>query len=176
MLKAPWICCMRIRETELAYQIEPDTIRHHRGRPDAPGVNQLAVNAVKFTDQGEVVVSLSLMENASHLAPRQTFHFSVRDTGIGIPHDRMGRLFQAFSQVDASTAPLRWHRAGLAISQRLCALMGGEMWAESPAPEGDDLVQDARTVFISLSRPNPASAQDARTCSENNPPWLANAC
>jgi CheY-like chemotaxis protein len=62
-------------------------------------------------------------------------HFSVRDTGIGIPKERMDRLFQSFSQVDSSTTRKYGGTGlGLVISKRLSELMGGTMWVESPAP------------------------------------------
>ncbi len=85
-------------------------------------------NAVKFTARGEVELSVVV---ASH-GPALTLQFGVRDTGIGIPADRLDRLFKSFSQVDSST-----HRQfggtglGLAISRRLTELMGGRMWVES---------------------------------------------
>ena len=99
-------------------------------------------NAVKFTEQGEVVVKVSRDESARHLegaghledAP---LHFTVRDTGIGIPADRVGRLFQAFSQVDASTTRKYGGTGlGLAVSRRLSELMGGTMWVESEGVPG----------------------------------------
>jgi len=94
----------------------------------------LLTNAVKFTDEGEVTVSVS----SKKLEGMQyEIYFAVRDTGIGIPADKMGRLFKSFSQVDASTS--RRHGGtglGLVISKRLVELMGGRIWAESEVGKG----------------------------------------
>ncbi len=94
----------------------------------------LLSNAVKFTVQGEVVVDVRAEPagSGSHLV-----HLAVRDTGIGIPADRMDRLFGSFSQVDASTTRRYGGTGlGLAISKRLVELMGGTMWAESEEGKG----------------------------------------
>jgi signal transduction histidine kinase len=93
-------------------------------------VNLLS-NAVKFTEQGEIAlfVSSRLLEGD---AAEYVLHFSIRDTGIGIAPERMDRLFQSFSQVDASTTRRYGGTGlGLAISKRLCEIMGGTMWVES---------------------------------------------
>ncbi|MCP4544547.1 MAG: response regulator [Chloroflexi bacterium] len=89
-------------------------------------------NAIKFTDEGEVVVSVSIDGEKQAAPSLQSIHFSVRDTGIGIPPERMDRLFRSFSQVDSSTTRKYGGTGlGLAISKRLCELMGGAMWVES---------------------------------------------
>jgi PAS domain S-box-containing protein len=103
----------------------------------------LLINAVKFTEQGEVVVSLDAEPVA---APGEgsedgrgcyRLHFAVRDTGIGIPEDRMDRLFESFSQVDPSTTRRYGGTGlGLAISRRLTELMDGTMSAESRLGQG----------------------------------------
>ncbi len=91
-------------------------------------VNLLA-NAVKFTAEGEVVVTV---DAAPCGAGRLRLEFAVRDTGVGIPADRMERLFQSFSQVDASTTRrFGGTGLGLAISRRLAELMGGTIWVDS---------------------------------------------
>ncbi|MCP4542635.1 MAG: response regulator, partial [Chloroflexi bacterium] len=88
-------------------------------------------NAIKFTDEGEVVVSVS----ADVDGVGGQLHFSIIDTGIGIPADRMDRLFQSFSQVDSSTTRKYGGTGlGLVISKRLSEMMGGTMWVESPLP------------------------------------------
>ncbi len=87
-------------------------------------------NAVKFTEQGEVLV----MVDGSPLESDGVYeiHFAIKDTGIGIPQDRLGCLFQSFSQVDMSTTRKYGGTGlGLAISKRLVELMGGKIWAES---------------------------------------------
>ena len=97
-------------------------------------------NAIKFTEQGEIVLSvrgepLPLDDGSEPAQWRLTF--AVRDTGIGIPADRMDRLFKSFSQVDASTTRrFGGTGLGLAISKRLVELMGGSIWVESVEQQG----------------------------------------
>jgi CheY-like chemotaxis protein/nitrogen-specific signal transduction histidine kinase len=95
-------------------------------------------NAVKFTEKGEVVVEVSVTEKpAEHSDEPYTLRFKLRDTGIGIPKDRLNRLFGSFSQVDASTTRKYGGTGlGLAISKRLVELMGGTMWVESEEGKG----------------------------------------
>ncbi len=91
-------------------------------------------NGVKFTTRGEVVVDVS-----SEALPdgKHEIHVAVKDTGIGIRPDRLHRLFQSFSQVDASTTRQYGGTGlGLAISKRLTELMGGKMWVESEVDKG----------------------------------------
>jgi PAS domain S-box-containing protein len=98
----------------------------------------LLSNAVKFTEQGEVVLSVTAARPAQPGAPYELI-FSVRDTGIGIPADRLGRLFQSFSQVDASTTRRYGGTGlGLAISQRLTELMGGRISVTSEVGVGSE--------------------------------------
>jgi CheY-like chemotaxis protein len=94
----------------------------------------LLSNAVKFTVAGEVIVHVEA-EPAGGGAHR--LHLAVRDTGIGIPEARMNRLFESFSQVDASTTRRYGGTGlGLAISRRIVELMGGTMWVESKEGRG----------------------------------------
>ncbi len=121
---------------EIAYLVENNVPAVVVG--DATRLRQvlanLLSNAVKFTEQGEVVVSVS----SERLGKNEfLLHFRVRDTGIGIPPDRMDRLFQSFSQVDSSTTRKYGGTGlGLAISAQLVRLMDGEIWAESEAGKG----------------------------------------
>ena len=94
----------------------------------------LLSNAVKFTEEGEVVVDVTAVETE---ADAYRLEIAVRDTGIGIPTDRMDKLFESFSQVDASTTRRYGGTGlGLAISKRLVGLMGGSMRVESEVGGG----------------------------------------
>ena len=93
-------------------------------------------NALKFTDRGGVKLDVGVEAATSAGGPRE-LHFRVVDTGIGIPRHLLGKLFDAFYQVDDSDT--RRHQGsglGLAISRRLCEQMGGRMWAESEPGQG----------------------------------------
>ena len=94
----------------------------------------LLSNAIKFTERGEVVVSVSSTEIEPGV---HELTFAVRDTGIGIPRERLNRLFQSFSQVDASTTRRYGGTGlGLVISKRLAELLGGRIWVESTPGQG----------------------------------------
>jgi PAS domain S-box-containing protein len=121
---------------EIAYLMEGDVPTTVEG--DATRVRQVLVNllsnAVKFTEEGEVVVLISSESRQDH---DFEIKISVKDTGIGIPEDRMDRLFASFSQVDASTTRKYGGTGlGLAISKQLVELMGGKMWVESEIDTG----------------------------------------
>lgn len=121
---------------ELAYITDEQT--PHTIISDVTRLRQILVNlignAVKFTHQGEVVVHVASQRMSNGLFE---IEFRVRDTGIGIPADRMDRLFQTFSQVDTSTTRRYGGTGlGLAISKRLAELMGGGLWVESEVGQG----------------------------------------
>ncbi len=132
------------KKLELAYLMSEGTPEAIRG--DVTRLRQILVNllsnAVKFTEQGEVVLSVEAakLEKAGNERSDETayeLHFSVRDTGIGIPQDRVDRLFKSFSQVDSSmTRRYGGTGLGLAISKRLSEMMGGTMWVESEVGTG----------------------------------------
>jgi PAS domain S-box-containing protein len=139
------------KDVELGYLIDdavPLTLIGDVTRLRQILVNLLS-NAVKFTNRGEVVVSVTIddgpqttddtPEHPSPVAGRRSsmIHFAVRDTGIGIPRDRMDRLFQPFSQIDASTTRRYGGTGlGLVISMRLSEMMGGRIWVESEGIPG----------------------------------------
>jgi CheY-like chemotaxis protein/HPt (histidine-containing phosphotransfer) domain-containing protein len=98
----------------------------------------LLTNAVKFTEAGEVVLSVRA-KSLDAPGPVYELTFSVRDTGIGIPRDRIDRLFESFSQIDASTARKYGGTGlGLAISKRLAEMMGGAISVESRVGHGSE--------------------------------------
>jgi signal transduction histidine kinase/DNA-binding response OmpR family regulator/HPt (histidine-containing phosphotransfer) domain-containing protein len=118
-------------------------------------------NSIKFTEEGEVVLIIKSnrldpddadQEENEFTGDEYEIQFTVKDTGIGISPDRMDRLFQSFSQVDASTTRRYGGTGlGLAISKRLSELMGGTMWVESTGVpgEGSEFHFTIRTQSIS---------------------------
>jgi len=128
------------KNIDLAYLIHPQTPEAIVG--DSTRLQQILVNllsnAVKFTPSGDVVVSVTAQRRGAGGAgerkeqPVYDIQFAVKDTGIGIPTERMERLFKPFSQVDASmTRRYGGTGLGLVISKRLSEMMGGRMWVES---------------------------------------------
>ena len=113
---------------------------------DSTRLRQILVNllnnAVKFTEKGEVVLRVAgeaISTTADGENGLYELHFTVHDTGIGIPEERQDRLFQSFSQVDASmTRRYGGTGLGLVISKRLCELLGGRIWVESEPGAGSD--------------------------------------
>jgi CheY-like chemotaxis protein/HPt (histidine-containing phosphotransfer) domain-containing protein len=138
------------KDLDLGYQLEDPTPTQVIG--DVTRLRQILVNlignAIKFTSAGEVFVLVQAKPLSGESAPRPEdsgeaplprweFHLSVRDTGIGIPADRVNRLFKSFSQVDSSiTRQFGGTGLGLAISKGLVELMGGRMWVESEVGRG----------------------------------------
>ncbi|MBE9463671.1 two-component regulator propeller domain-containing protein [Dyadobacter subterraneus] len=99
-------------------------------------LTNLIGNAVKFTNMGEVVLSVQLHEGIE-VDQKIRLYFSIKDTGIGISQDKIGRLFKAFSQVDSSTSRQYGGTGlGLAISQKLVGLMGGTIQVSSSEGKG----------------------------------------
>lgn len=140
----------------------PETVAGDASRIRQVLVNLLS-NAVKFTERGEIEVRAmaSELQDDSY-----EIHFSVRDTGIGISQETIARLFQPFSQADASTSRKYGGTGlGLAISRRLVELMGGRIWVESEEGRGSTF---HFTIHAHASAGLPENAKPAPTC-QNEP-------
>ncbi len=124
------------KRLEMIYLLDDDVPRILEG--DVNRLRQILVNllgnAVKFTESGEIVLSVSARRVSAELLE---LHFTVRDTGIGISPENMDKLFLSFSQVDSSTTRNYGGTGlGLAISKRLVEMMGGKIWGESILGQG----------------------------------------
>ena len=162
------------KQIDLAYQMDDDVPPTVIG--DVTRVRQVLVNllgnAIKFTPKGDVTVEVKMTKSPaaapkagalpitvkfdapSAAAGTAELHFAVRDTGIGIPPEKMDRLFKSFSQVDASTTRHYGGTGlGLAISKSLAELMGGRMWVESTVGKGSTF------QFTIQVQPTPSAAQ-----------------
>jgi signal transduction histidine kinase/DNA-binding response OmpR family regulator/HPt (histidine-containing phosphotransfer) domain-containing protein len=124
------------KHLELVFQRDPALPDTLRGDPTRLGqiLINLAGNAIKFTEEGQIVVEVRQTER---VGDRVTVHFDVRDSGIGMNEEQLGRLFQSFSQAD-STISRQYGGTGLglAISQQLTEMMGGEIEVTSKPGEG----------------------------------------
>ena len=124
------------KQLDLGYELDDSIPTSIVG--DVTRLRQILVNlvgnAIKFTNEGEVIVRAVLGESKSQC---EMLQFSIHDTGIGIPKDKQPRLFKSFSQVDSSTTrQFGGTGLGLVISKRLAESMGGRMWVESEAGRG----------------------------------------
>lgn len=151
------------KQLELACRVDSNI--PHRLIGDPGRLRQVIVNlvsnAIKFTEHGEVVLEV---EPEEILESTVRLKFSVRDTGIGIPPDKQQRLFQAFSQADASTTRRYGGTGlGLAISAKLIRLMQGRIWVESQAGEGSTFSFVAEFgIAENQLRSRPAQLQQVR--------------
>jgi signal transduction histidine kinase/DNA-binding NarL/FixJ family response regulator len=118
----------------------------------------LLSNAVKFTDRGGITTRV---EPEQQNPGAGAIHFRVRDTGIGIPADRVSTIFESFTQADSSTTRKYGGTGlGLAISKRFVELMGGRIWAESTAGEGSTIHFTAR---FAVAEPAAAESPASKT-------------
>ncbi|MGA2116797.1 MAG: response regulator [Bryobacteraceae bacterium] len=113
-------------------------------------VNNLVGNSLKFTERGEVVIKAELDSRGDDTL---LLHFTVRDTGIGIPVEKHREIFEAFSQADGSTTRKYGGTGlGLTVSLRLAKMMGGRMWVESEPGHGSCFHFTARMGVSKLAR------------------------
>ncbi|WP_415904811.1 response regulator [Neptuniibacter sp. QD48_55] len=116
--------------------VETSMVRGDPGRLRQVLIN-LVGNAIKFTSDGEVVIRSQLQ----HVGDRLRLDCEIKDTGIGIPPEKLPELFESFSQVDASTTrEYGGSGLGLAICKKLCELMGGEISVQSSVGEGSEFI------------------------------------
>ena len=149
---------------ELISYFPPDVPDNLVGDPSRLGriVVNLVGNAIKFTEHGEIVLRAGVEQIEGENA---LLHFSVTDTGIGIPTDKQQRIFEAFAQADTSTTRKYGGTGlGLAICAQLAELMGGRVWVESSLGCGSTFhftgrfrLQDASTQKPTMS---PVKLQD----------------
>ena len=152
---------------ELACRIHPETPDVLVGDPARLGqiVVNLVGNAVKFSEQGEVVLEVNC---GSQTDDETVLRFSVKDTGIGIPKDKLKPIFDAFTQADSSTTrKYGGSGLGLAICSRLAQLMGGQIGAESTVGQGSTFYFTARfkptdQQAMGVQKVQPAVVRDRR--------------
>ena len=147
------------QELELAYYVHPDVPHMFQG--DYGRLRQMVVNlvgnALKFTEQGEVVLEVC---REAISATDAVLHFSVSDTGIGIPADKRAAIFEMFEQADASMT--RRHGGtglGLAIASRLVEMMDGRIWVESEPGRGSQFHFTVRLGLADPAHPLPPSPE-----------------
>ena len=134
------------KDLELACFIPPELPEFVVGDPVRlrQVVLNLAGNAIKFTDSGEVVLRVEALESPE-AADEFVLHFSVADTGIGIPREKQKLIFEPFAQADTSTTRRYGGTGlGLSISMRLIEMMGGKVWLESEVGRGSTFHFTAR--------------------------------
>ncbi len=144
----------RAKGLQLGSRIQPNVPARFIGDPGR--LRQILLNllgnAIKFTERGEVSVSVEMD------SPPAALHFTVSDTGIGIPADRLSSIFESFSQADASTTRKYGGTGlGLAISKRFVELMGGRIWAESTVGAGSTM---HFTAQLSLAATQESAAKE----------------
>ena len=164
------------KKLELNSQLLGAVPRRVLGDPDR--LRQVFVNLVgnslKFTEQGGVLLRAEPEQAADGTAETVAVRFEIIDTGIGIPPERIGRLFQAFSQADASTTRKYGGTGlGLAISKQLVELMGGEIGVDEHSRARDRHFGSAcHSPWIATSR---RSATTASNCTARGCWWRCRA-
>jgi signal transduction histidine kinase/DNA-binding response OmpR family regulator len=164
------------KSLEFACFIHPSVPQMLKGDPGRlrQVLLNLVSNAIKFTQTGEVTIEAAVRKASGR---RVEIHFSVSDTGIGIPADRLHRLFKSFSQVDSSTTrEFGGTGLGLAISKRLVQMMGGRIGVESVQDQGSTfwfttvLERSSRDIQKRRPKPLPEELQDKRILAVDDNP------
>lgn len=126
------------KKLELVFDVSHQVPAQLRGDPVrlVQIINNLVSNAIKFTESGEILVSVELLDETNG---EIVLHFNIADTGIGIAKDKIEKIFLPFEQADTSTTRRYGGTGlGLSISSRLVELMGGAIWAHSEVGQGSD--------------------------------------
>jgi PAS domain S-box-containing protein len=124
------------KNLEIAFSLPRSVPNNLKGDPLRLGqiLNNLSINAIKYTEKGEIVIKIELAEKKNG---KVKLLFSVKDTGIGLSKEETLRLFKSFSQADVSTTRNYGGTGlGLAICKKLTEIMGGEIWVESTKGQG----------------------------------------
>ncbi len=150
------------KEIELCYRVQPDVPNSLLGDPGR--LRQIVVNlvgnAIKFTERGEIVVRVEMLERTTE---RIRLHFTVSDTGIGISPEQVPRIFEPFAQADGSmTRRYGGTGLGLSISTRLAELMGGRLWVESELGRGSAF-QFTASFALADQKMDPIAPLDAES-------------
>ncbi|NOR64958.1 MAG: response regulator [Candidatus Scalindua sp.] len=126
--------------TEILFSMENDTPISLIGDPLRLGqiLSNLTSNAIKFTEDGEIIISINVISKEEE---KVKLKFSVKDSGVGLSEEQIGRLFQSFSQADCSTTrKFGGTGLGLVICKRLVEIMGGEIWVDSKPGKGSTFI------------------------------------
>ncbi|MCR9296286.1 MAG: response regulator [bacterium] len=150
---------------ELACNVAPDVPNRCWGDPIR--IRQIIINlvgnAIKFTESGEIVVDVSQQGDSG---TERVFQVSVRDTGVGIPEDRLGTIFSAFAQADGSTTRrFGGTGLGLTISSRLVEAMHGKIWVESQVGQGSTFSFTIQLRVSENAAPAALDLQSLENCS-----------
>lgn len=140
---------LELANKKLEFEVDIDTKLPDLYIGDKNKIKQILINiiinAIKFTQIGKIILQIK-QDNSTY--PILNLHFSVSDTGVGIPQNKLETIFESFTQVD-NTATREYGGTGLGttISQKLVELMYGKIWAESPNPNAQDSVGGPGTIF-----------------------------
>jgi signal transduction histidine kinase/DNA-binding response OmpR family regulator/HPt (histidine-containing phosphotransfer) domain-containing protein len=152
------------KQVELVFRVAPDVPPQLVGDPLRLGqvLINLTNNAVKFTERGEIVVAVELVEPVDARAGKARLRFSVSDTGIGMSGEQLAGLFQAFTQADSSiTRKYGGTGLGLSISKQLVELMGGAIGVTSTPGAGSRFSFTLTLGVGAEDAPQPAAATAA---------------
>ena len=151
-----------IKKIEIFYSIEEELPKRFKGDPTRIRqiLTNLLSNAIKFTENGGITISVKRGAKEKRLNDKRcVLNFSVKDTGIGIPKDKLGRIFDAFEQADTSTTRKYGGTGlGLTITKALVEMMGGTIWVEAESGKGSEFLfnielEEAATVIENELQP-----------------------